>query len=846
MSTPMTGGMFSQRTFGRDRSRRAGAGGRHRRGVVAATATLLAAAPLMSVFDQWTWLFHCAFAVAAVAGAAIGARALRMPVVVQVLAMLGALTVALTWQFRSGDELLGILPGAGTLDHVGALLAEVPAAVSEQAAPVPDNDGLLLLTTAGVGLVAVLVDLLAAGLRRPALAGLPMLAVYSVPVAVLRDSVPAFAFAVGVTGYLWLLGADNLDRVRRFGRRFTGSGRDVEPWEPSPLAAAGRRLAVVGLLVAIALPLAVPGMTSGLVERVRSGVNGSGSGSGGTPSSVNLFAYLDGELNRDVTVDLLRVTTDDRSPFYLRVGIADRVTAQGFDHRPPQGGPVSELPGPAFRNGVTLNRHQAQVEVLGFDMDRLPTYPELTEISGMGAGWRYDSAQQVVFSGGGSRSGGLTYSFGYFRPEFDPDALRQAAPLPAGNQIQREFTQVLAEPRVSDLVDEVTAGATTPYDQVRTIHRYFSAANGFRYSLETGPATSGSAIVDFLFENQVGFCVQYATAMAWMVREAGMPARVAIGFTRGSRTDASYVMTNRNLHAWTEVYFDGFGWVPFDPTPSAAITGAVDSSWAPDPESPEGPDGNNPDDGTGGTPLPPGEGPQGPNAITPDLGPGGLPPGQEQSNWRWWALGVVVFLVGSLVAPALHRGRLRRRRLAVATATTPTVDPAPGVVVGAAGAAAQARAHAVWDELLDTMVDFQVPLDPAETPRATAERLITQCRLDVSGSGAGEELGDRAGAPAPGDVTDGVRLLGRAEERARYAPSPLHPTGLEPALRAARQALAARSTPGARWRARLLPPSTLLRWRGAAIDTIARVAWAFNRIGEELARLSPRRWLASR
>ena len=95
-----------------------------------------------------------------------------------------------------------------------------------------------------------LVDLLAVGLRRPALAGLPMLAIYSVPVAVYVDSVPALPFVVGAAGFLWLLVTDNVDRVRRFGRRFTGDGRDVDVWEPSPLAAAGRRLGVVGVALA--------------------------------------------------------------------------------------------------------------------------------------------------------------------------------------------------------------------------------------------------------------------------------------------------------------------------------------------------------------------------------------------------------------------------------------------------------------------------------------------------------------------------------------------------------------------------------------------------------------------
>ena len=66
-----------------------------------------------------------------------------------------------------------------------------------------------------------------------------MLAIYSVPVAVCPDSVPPVPFVIGAAGFLWLLVTDNVDRVRRFGRRFTGDGRDVDVWEPSPLSSAG-------------------------------------------------------------------------------------------------------------------------------------------------------------------------------------------------------------------------------------------------------------------------------------------------------------------------------------------------------------------------------------------------------------------------------------------------------------------------------------------------------------------------------------------------------------------------------------------------------------------------------
>src|SRR4051794_23526253 len=170
-----------------------------------------------------------------------------------------------------------------------------------------------------------------------------MLAIYSVPVAVYVASVPSLPFVVGAFGFLWLLVSDNVDRVRRFGRRFTGDGRDVDVWEPSPLAAAGRRLGLVGLLAAVLVPLLVPTITGGLLSQLTQ--NGGGIGQGGLGSGngggISLSAMLSGNLTQGETVDLLKVTTNETYPFYLRFGAADQLTNQGFGTRTPSGPSLS-------------------------------------------------------------------------------------------------------------------------------------------------------------------------------------------------------------------------------------------------------------------------------------------------------------------------------------------------------------------------------------------------------------------------------------------------------------------------------------------------------------------------
>lgn len=800
--------------------------GRHRRGIIAAVATLLATVPLIALFDGVGWLVRSAVAIALIAGAAAVARTLRAPVWAQALSMLGALMLALTWLFASGQAVLGILPGTATFEHFGALLGQLPADVRSHSTPVRELDSLLLVTVAGVGLVAVLVDVLAVGLRRPALTGLPMLAIYSVPVAVSLDSVPMPLFAVGVLGYLWLLGSDNMDRVRRFGRRFTGDGRDVEAWEPSPLAAAGRRLAVVAVLVAVALPLAVPGMTSGLIDRFGPGL-GQGTGGSGGAGQVNLFAELYGQLNHDETSDLARVTTEDPDPFYLRLATADRISESGFEPTAPSGRPVSDLE-PQLADvtvpGVSYQQHDAVVEFTdAYAMGLAPTYAELAAVEGLSHDWLYDRDQQVVYTG---RRGEVppSYEFTYLRPEFSSGALRNARPLPPSHEIQAEFGHAPEIAQVRELLDSLVDPDDAPYAQVRAILDFFSRDNGFRYDLSTGPETDAPAIVDFL-DSRAGFCVQYAAAMAWLVRSIDLPARVAFGFTRGrSAEDGTRVLTNRNLHAWTEVYFDGFGWVPFDATPGTAVAGSASPDWAPNPQAPEEREEDDSSvDPQDGAPASPGAGPDEEDLfpdVNGDTGVGG-PATPGGSSGFWVALAAVALTL--LVAqPALHRVLLRRRRMR--HRAQGAQSEAGTVVTGDAMATARHRAHRAWAELLDTMVDLQMPLDPTQTPRTAAQRLTS-------------------GLPADTDASRAVRLLAHAEERARYARSPLSPDGLSAALHTVRGTLAGLAVRRVRTRALLLPPSTLLRWRAAAADAAAAVTAAMSRGGEVLARLSPQRLL---
>jgi transglutaminase-like putative cysteine protease len=102
------------------------------------------------------------------------------------------------------------------------------------------------------------------------------------------------------------------------------------------------------------------------------------------------------------------------------------------------------------------------------------------------------------------------------------------------------------------------------------VHRYLPDGGRFRYT--TNPPHAGPfPLVDFLLRDRAGDCQHFASAAALLLRLAGVPARVAVGFATGVRErHGRFNVRDTDAHAWIEVYFEGIGWVGFNPTPSAA------------------------------------------------------------------------------------------------------------------------------------------------------------------------------------------------------------------------------------------------------------------------------------
>lgn len=134
-------------------------------------------------------------------------------------------------------------------------------------------------------------------------------------------------------------------------------------------------------------------------------------------------------------------------------------------------------------------------------------------------------------------------------------------------QVPRNFSR-----RVQNLARTLTINLTNPYDKVMAITNYLRQNITYKESVPVPPANR-DPIEWFLFDIKQGFCNYYASAEVLMLRSIGIPARLAVGYAEGESEEAGnfFQVRRRDSHAWPEVYFNGIGWVEFEPTTSQPL-----------------------------------------------------------------------------------------------------------------------------------------------------------------------------------------------------------------------------------------------------------------------------------
>jgi transglutaminase-like putative cysteine protease len=156
--------------------------------------------------------------------------------------------------------------------------------------------------------------------------------------------------------------------------------------------------------------------------------------------------------------------------------------------------------------------------------------------------------------------------------------------------VVQQFLQLPGDtpPVVAQTADRIERryDTETPYDEARAVERYLTYDGGFTYNLDVSYRRADRAIEEFLGEDKEGFCTQFSTSMALILREMGVPSRVVYGATPGEQVGPNeYLVKGSNMHTWVEAYFPGVGWYPFNPTPGFSMPTAMEAN-APRPELP--------------------------------------------------------------------------------------------------------------------------------------------------------------------------------------------------------------------------------------------------------------------
>lgn len=331
-----------------------------------------------------------------------------------------------------------------------------------------------------------------------------------------------------------------------------------------------RGLAAAGLIAGVVLILPGAGQAAikpPLVNWMEWGT----AATGGTPrlnADVDVGNYL--TMGRDTPLFRVRST----EPLLWRGGTLDHFDGIRWTSTASAG----QHDGQEIAPGVPTRRVEQQVEVLGSETNFIFGGYEITDVSLPGAerrsdgSWVYDRPL----------SAGSKYRVISEVPQPTAEQLQQSGSnYPAG--VRERFLQLPSNsPTVlKDTSQRIqkTYEPRTPYEAARAVERYLLYDGGFTYNLSVDYGRGDKALTEFLGSKREGFCTQFATSMALLVREMGVPSRVVYGAAAGQKTgDHEYVVYGRNMHTWVEVYFPGVGWYPFDPTPGFSVTPAMEAN----------------------------------------------------------------------------------------------------------------------------------------------------------------------------------------------------------------------------------------------------------------------------
>jgi transglutaminase-like putative cysteine protease len=438
-------------------------------------------------------------------------------------------------------------------------------------------------------------------------------------------------------------------------------------------------------------------------------VNWRGDRSGpGSRTTVSPFVEIRKRLVDQSRIELFTVQSDQRG--YWRLTSLNQFDGQLWSsngsYDKASGGLPSDVGSDATKTEATQTYSIARLGTIW-----VPAAFEPRRIDAGATNVRYEPESSTLIVGSDlPNSDGVTYTVQSQMPIFDAAQLDAATSKPPGDIVNNN-SKLPADFSASarELANQVTAGQATAYAKALALQDYFR--NNFTYSLDVPPGQSSSAIDEFL-ESKSGYCEQFAGTFAAMARAAGLPARVAVGFTPGDAdpdTPGLYHVRGEHAHAWPEVFIAGQGWVLFEPTPTRGAPNAEQYTGVPEQQSTGG--------GVSATTLVPatsvptptsGPAATGPSTTRPDVASpedfGGSTFVDDTLRRIAIGAGIVALLVLTycLIVPAMWIAYRARRRK---QATDPT-----------------AKVEVAWAESAEAAAVLGVGPRAPETPAEYAER----------------------------------------------------------------------------------------------------------------------------
>lgn len=640
--------------------------------------------------ERWAWVTWAGGLTSVLTGAAV------------------ALVVALR-DLVSPTLAAGVVPTVETVRVLRDQIDRSLVTIAEEPPPVPGQTGVVVMVIGAALALVVVADLVVDRRLGVVVIGAGWAVALAVPPAVLAESADPAPWLAAAVVWLVLLAL---------------SSREVSAsaWRP----AAGLVVAA-GLVGVVALPGLVP-EPSRADDQTPDAPVVFGTG-------INPVLQLGRDLRRTTPVVALTYRTTALDVPYLKVATLADFTAQAWE-------PIEDEPAigaaPEGRDAIDPSITQlnvsttVRVEQLRSTYLPVPYAPLSLEVS---AGTWDLQPTGLTYTSDDDDTRGLTYT------------VTSVETVPTAQQLRA--VQRTTDPRVvastvlpadrpaiiGQTARAVTEGATNDYDRVLALQDFLRNGD-FRYSERTPVSrdydgTGLQALAAFL-EVKSGYCVHFSSGMAVMARELGIPARVAVGYAPGapvidSDGERAYQVDSDDLHAWTEIYFAGVGWVRFDPTPGIGTSTRFEEPAIDDVAEQVVP-----------PVIPPSAAPAPAPPVADDVAAATTPSTAAAALWVWLAAGFGVLVAAAVSTPGLVRRAIRRRRLAGG------VDDQ-------------------WAEVLATADDLKIDLPTAGTPRQIAAAIAGRPGIDqtaVADLLTAVESSWFAGTPQEVEPSATVRVLG--------------------------------------------------------------------------------------